>query len=62
MHDQLGMKSVSGKETFSYNVGELIESAITSALAYMCKGFCYGLGGTFAFFGVYLIIKHFGGM
>lgn len=63
MHDQLGMKSIrSDRGSISYNIGELIESAITSALAYICKGFCYGLGGAIAFFSVYMAFLQFGGL
>jgi hypothetical protein len=49
------------KNGISYNIGALIESAITSALAYIGKGFFYGLGGSLAAWLVYLLHLKVGG-
>jgi hypothetical protein len=42
----------------SSHIGMLIESAVTSALAFMIRGFFYGLGGGLAL----LIVYKLGGL
>jgi hypothetical protein len=61
MHDQLGMNSINHERGFSYRIGDLLESALTSSLAFIARGFFYGLGGSLAAWLVYLLHLKVGG-